>query len=126
MSSSRPALRRCLAAIASLAAFSQAPSTHAAETGITIEAVDAYSCGALSQNISNVDNFRNRMLSVGGYTAGVRFTNSSRVLPSAPCAERASNLPSSAATHSSVRPNGEAETAIWRTCLRSSPKSDWT
>jgi hypothetical protein len=46
-----------------------------ANTGITIEAVDAYSCGALSNNIANVDNFRSRMLSIGGYTAGVRFTN---------------------------------------------------
>src|SRR5262244_563198 len=49
----------------------------AEETGITIEAVDNYSCGALSNNIANVDNFRNRMLSIPGYTAGVRFTNGS-------------------------------------------------
>jgi hypothetical protein len=50
-------------------------SAWAAETKITIEAVDRYSCGALSNNIANVDNFRNRMLSIPGYTAGVRFTN---------------------------------------------------
>jgi hypothetical protein len=49
---------------------------HAAqETGITIEAVDKYSCGALSNNKANVDNFRNRMLSISGYTAGVRFVD---------------------------------------------------
>lgn len=47
----------------------------AAETRISIEAVDNYSCGSLSNNIPNVDNFRNRMLSIGGYTAGVRYTN---------------------------------------------------
>ncbi|PHV12969.1 hypothetical protein [Chitinimonas sp. BJB300] len=47
----------------------------AAETGITIEAVDAYSCGALSNDIPNVDNFRTRMLSIGGYTAGLRYVN---------------------------------------------------
>ena len=46
-----------------------------AETGITIEAVDKYSCGALSQNKPNVDNFRSRMLSISGYTAGVRYTD---------------------------------------------------
>jgi len=51
-------------------------SVWAAETGITIEAVDNYSCGPLSNNIANVDNFRNRMLSIPGYTAGVRFTDS--------------------------------------------------
>jgi hypothetical protein len=49
----------------------------AQETGITIEAVDRYSCGALSNNIANADNFRNRMLSISGYTAGVRFTDGS-------------------------------------------------
>ena len=47
----------------------------AQETGISIEGVDRYSCGALSNNIANVDNFRNRMLSIRGYTAGVRFTD---------------------------------------------------
>ena len=52
-----------------------APMAQAAETGISIEAVDAYSCGALSNDIPNVDNFRNRMLSIAGYTAGVRYTN---------------------------------------------------
>lgn len=50
-------------------------SSARANTGITIEAVDAYSCGALSNNIANVDNFRNRMLSIAGYTSGVRYTN---------------------------------------------------
>src|SRR4051812_11216941 len=49
----------------------------AQETGISIEAVDRNSCGALSNNIANVDNFRNRMLSIPGYTAGVRYTNAS-------------------------------------------------
>ncbi len=47
----------------------------AAETGISIEAVDKYSCGALSQDIPNVDNFRSRMLSIAGYTAGIRYTD---------------------------------------------------
>lgn len=47
----------------------------APETGITIEAVDNYSCGQLSNNIANVDNFRSRMLSIGGYAAGARWTN---------------------------------------------------
>jgi hypothetical protein len=51
------------------------PAAGAQETGITIEAVDKYSCGPLSNNIANVDNFRNRMLSIPGYTAGVRFTD---------------------------------------------------
>jgi hypothetical protein len=32
-------------------------SVWAVETGITIEAVDNYSCGPLSNNIANVDNF---------------------------------------------------------------------
>lgn len=50
-------------------------SVWAQETGITIEAVDRYSCGALSNNIANVDNFGNQMLSIPGYTAGVRWTN---------------------------------------------------
>ena len=52
-------------------------SAVAADTGITIEAVDNYSCGALSNNIANVDGFRNRILSLPGtgYTRGVRFTN---------------------------------------------------
>jgi hypothetical protein len=48
-----------------------------ANTGITIEAVDQYSCGALANNKANVDNFRNRMLSIAGFTAGVRFTDGS-------------------------------------------------
>jgi hypothetical protein len=52
-----------------------AASARAAETGITIEAVNKYSCGALSNNIVNVDNFRSRMLSIAGYTAGVRYTD---------------------------------------------------
>ena len=47
----------------------------ATEPKITIEAVDVYSCGALSNNIANVDNFRDRMLSIAGYTAGSRWTN---------------------------------------------------
>jgi hypothetical protein len=46
-----------------------------AETRITLEAVDRYSCGLLANNIANVDNFRDRMLSVSGYTSGVRYTN---------------------------------------------------
>jgi hypothetical protein len=50
-------------------------SARAAETGISIEAVDNYSCGALSNNIANVDLFRSRMLSVAGYTSGIRYTN---------------------------------------------------
>lgn len=62
---------RLLAFILSLACT----SAMGAETGISIEGVDRYSCGALSNNIANVDGFRNRMLSIAGYTAGVRYTN---------------------------------------------------
>ena len=47
----------------------------AAETGITIEAVDKYSCPPLANNKANVDNFRARMLSIAGFTAGVRYTD---------------------------------------------------
>jgi hypothetical protein len=47
----------------------------AQETGISIEAVDRYSCGPLSNNIANVDNFRTQMLSIPGYTVGVRYTD---------------------------------------------------
>lgn len=61
--------------IAALLLLLNVSTIWAAETGISIEAVDSYSCGALSQNIPNVDNFRNRMLSIPGYTAGVRYTN---------------------------------------------------
>lgn len=68
--------RRCARLLGSALLFAAAGASQAAETGIAIEAVDAYSCGALSQNIANVDNFRNRMLSIGGYTASVRYTNS--------------------------------------------------
>lgn len=50
-------------------------SVWAQEDRITIEAVDRYSCGALSNNIANVDNFRAQMLSVPGYAAGVRSTD---------------------------------------------------
>jgi hypothetical protein len=49
----------------------------AAETGITTEAVDNYSCGLLHNNKANAANFRNRMLSVSGFTAGALFTDSS-------------------------------------------------
>lgn len=54
-----------------------AVSAWAQETGISIEAVDTYSppCSTLQHNIANVDSFRNRMLSIPGYTAGVRFTD---------------------------------------------------
>jgi len=47
------------------------------EARITTEAVDAYNtaCGRLSNNIANVDNFRNRMLSIPGCTAGARWTD---------------------------------------------------
>jgi hypothetical protein len=51
-------------------------TARAAETGITIEATDKYSCGPLSNNKANVDNFRARMLSIPGYSAGVRYTDS--------------------------------------------------
>lgn len=70
-------LRRSFAGGLVVAALCSCPLSvwAAAETGISIEAVDAYSCGALSNNIANVDNFRNRMLSISGYTAGVRYTN---------------------------------------------------
>ena len=52
-------------------------SACATESRITIEAVDAYNtaCGRLFNNIANVDNFRNRMLSIAGYTAGARWTD---------------------------------------------------
>jgi hypothetical protein len=56
--------------------LSLATAAGAQEIRITLEAVDAYSCGALSNNIANVDNFRNQMLSIPGYTFGVRFANS--------------------------------------------------
>jgi hypothetical protein len=59
-------------AIGLLAALAPA----SAETGISIEGVDKYSCGALSNNKANVDGFRNRMLAISGYTAGVRYTDS--------------------------------------------------
>jgi hypothetical protein len=62
--------------LVSAASYYGIPASWGAETGITIEAVDKYSCGALSQNKPNVDNFRSRMLSISGYTAGVRFTDS--------------------------------------------------
>jgi hypothetical protein len=62
--------------IGAAACYCGVPAGRSAETGITIEAVDKYSCGALSQNRPNVDNFRSRMLSISGYTAGVRFTDS--------------------------------------------------
>jgi hypothetical protein len=61
--------------IGAAASYCGVPAGWSAETGITIEAVDKYSCGALSQNKPNVDNFRTRMLSISGYTAGVRFTD---------------------------------------------------
>ena len=50
-------------------------SACATESRITIEAVDVYSCGTLKNNAANVDNFRDRMLSIAGYTSGVRFTD---------------------------------------------------
>lgn len=50
-------------------------SVWAQETGITIEAINNYSCGPLPNSIANADNFRDRMLSISGYSAGVRFTN---------------------------------------------------
>src|SRR6266550_485304 len=50
-------------------------SACATESRITIEAVDVYSCGSLKNNAANVDNFRDRMLSIAGYTSGVRFTD---------------------------------------------------
>ncbi|QDQ25198.1 hypothetical protein FNU76_01855 [Chitinimonas arctica] len=62
-------------AIASVLLVLPAISVAAAETGIAIEAVDIYSCGALSNDIPNVDNFRNRMLSIAGYTASIRYVN---------------------------------------------------
>jgi hypothetical protein len=61
--------------VGAAAFYCDVPAGWGAETGVTIEAVDKYSCGALSQNKPNVDNFRSRMLSVSGYTAGVRFTD---------------------------------------------------
>jgi hypothetical protein len=61
--------------VGAAAFYCDVPASRGAETGVTIEAVDKYSCGALSQNKPNVDNFRTRMLSISGYTAGVRFTD---------------------------------------------------
>jgi len=47
-----------------------------ANSKISIEAVDDYpNCGPLLNNIANVDNFRNRMLAISGYTSGIRYTN---------------------------------------------------
>src|SRR5512133_3679897 len=67
--------RIVLCGLFTAASYCASPVVWGAETGITIEAVDRYSCGALSNNKSNVDNFRNRMLSIAGYTAGVRYTD---------------------------------------------------
>jgi hypothetical protein len=67
--------RSVLYGLVTAASCCASPVIWGAETGITIEAVDKYSCGALSNNKSNVDNFRNRMLSIAGYTAGVRYTD---------------------------------------------------
>jgi hypothetical protein len=65
-----------LAVTQALGALGLLSSTAQAATKITIEAVDAYSCGPLGGNIANVDNFRSRMTSVTGYTSGLRYTNS--------------------------------------------------
>jgi hypothetical protein len=74
--SGRTILKRSTTALVTFLAATTINHAHAAqETGITIEAVDKYSCGTLSNNKSNVDNFRNRMLSVSGYTAGARWTD---------------------------------------------------
>jgi hypothetical protein len=70
----KPIHRKCFS-LAAFIALSATTPAWSAETGVTIEAVDAYSCGALSNNIANVDNFRNRMLSIAGFSAGVRYTN---------------------------------------------------
>jgi hypothetical protein len=71
------ALRSCivLLGLLILATCLTGLPARAAETGITIEAVDKYSCPPLQNNKANVDNFRNRMLSVGGFTAGARYTD---------------------------------------------------
>jgi hypothetical protein len=50
--------------LAGMTTYYGTSTTCAAETGITIEAVDNYSCGPLSNNVANVDNFLNRMLSI--------------------------------------------------------------
>src|SRR5215472_5126441 len=68
-------LRRFIRGGLVAAALSSPLFVWASETGITIEAVDNYSCPRLYNNIANVDNFRNRMLSISGYTAGVRYTD---------------------------------------------------
>src|SRR6266481_3904045 len=82
--SGRTTLRRSTTALVAVLAGTTINHAHAIctpgscttpETGITIEAVDKYSCGRLANNIANVDNFRNRMLSISGYTAGARFTD---------------------------------------------------
>jgi hypothetical protein len=70
----KPIHRKC-SSLAAFIALSATMPAWAAETGISIEAVDAYSCGALSNNIANVDGFRDRMLSIAGFSAGVRYTN---------------------------------------------------
>src|SRR5262249_61434085 len=46
-----------------------------AEPGIMIGGVGNFSCVRLYNNIAKVGNFRNRMLSVRGCTAGVRYTD---------------------------------------------------
>src|SRR4051794_3394300 len=47
--------RLILGGLITAVVYSNLLSVWAAETGITIEAVDQYSCGALSNNIANVD-----------------------------------------------------------------------
>src|SRR5689334_17990266 len=73
----KPLMKIILCALINAAPYPSALSASAEETGISIEAVDRYSCGPLRNNITNVDNFRNRMLSISGYTAGVRYTDPS-------------------------------------------------
>ncbi len=59
------------------AMYSSPLSVWGTETGITTEAIDSYVCNPYvnPQNIANADNFRNRMLSIPGFTQGVRWTN---------------------------------------------------
>jgi hypothetical protein len=80
----RTILKWSTAALTVLAATMLDHAHAAQETGITIEAVDQYyysktkTCDgwpSLNNNVANVDNFRNRMLSISGYTAGARWTD---------------------------------------------------
>jgi hypothetical protein len=67
--------RRQTRHVVSVASICLLANSAFAGTGITIEAVNTYEavCGNLPNEIANADNFRNRMLSRPGFTAGERW-----------------------------------------------------